>query len=140
MEEKDMRHGLPDLSSEMELTTSLSSGKGGQHVNKTETRVELRFNVIHSCLLSDLQRETIIERLQSRISGEGYLRMYAQKHRSQLANRNDVIDRFYQLLAKTLKPRKKRIKTGVPGGQKLLRLDEKKSQSRKKELRRPPEW
>ncbi|MDY0342500.1 MAG: alternative ribosome rescue aminoacyl-tRNA hydrolase ArfB [Lentimicrobium sp.] len=139
MEEKDIRYGLPDFGSELELTTSLSSGKGGQHVNKTETRVELRFNVFHSNLLSEAQREQLINRLSNRISREGYLRMYAQKYRSQLANRNDVLDRFYQMLAKALKPKKPRIKIRVSPRQKAQRLDEKKSQSLKKELRKPPD-
>lgn len=140
MADKDIRCGLPDLGSELELTTSFSSGKGGQHVNKTETRVELRFNVFHSNILTETQREQLINRLSNRISREGYLRMYAQKYRSQLANRNDVIERFYLLLAKALKPEKPRIKINFSRSQKDQRLDEKKLHSLKKELRKPPEF
>ncbi|MDD3742629.1 MAG: alternative ribosome rescue aminoacyl-tRNA hydrolase ArfB [Lentimicrobiaceae bacterium] len=139
MEKSDNRYGLPDLGSELELTTSLSSGRGGQHINKTETRVELHFDVLNSRLLSDSQREQILVALSKRISKKGFLRMYAQKHRSQPANREDVISRFYQLLAKALECKKPRIKTQLPGAEKTRRLDNKKLQSVKKQLRKPPE-
>lgn len=139
MEEKDKRYGLPDLSSEIEFSTSRSSGKGGQHVNTTETRVEIHFNIASSQLLTDEQKEVLLQKLGHRLSSEGKLRMYSQKSRSQTSNKEDVIERFYALIAKSLRPVKKRIPTRVGRAKKEARLDEKKAISQKKELRKPPE-
>ena len=139
MEEKDIRNGLPDLSTEIEFITSRSSGKGGQHVNTTETRVEIHFNIASSQLLTDAQKEILLQKLGHRLSTEGKLRMYSQKSRSQSTNKEDVIKRFYALIAKSLKPTKKRIATRPGRAQKEARLGEKKAVSQKKELRKPPE-
>ncbi len=130
--------GLPELEQELEFKTSRSSGKGGQHVNKTETRVEIHFRIPESVLLDDGQKAVLQEKLGHRLSEEGVLRMYSQKSRSQLANRDDVVRRFYELIAKSLKPVKKRIKTMPGKSQKEARLAEKKASSRKKELRKNP--
>ncbi|KAF5064398.1 Peptidyl-tRNA hydrolase ArfB [anaerobic digester metagenome] len=130
--------GLPELEQELEFKTSRSSGKGGQHVNKTETRVEIHFRIPDSALLDDGQKAVLQEKLGHRLSEEGVLRMYSQKSRSQLANRDDVVRRFYELIAKSLKPVKKRIKTMPGKSQKEARLAEKKASSRKKELRKNP--
>ena len=139
MEEKDTRNGLPDLSSEIEFITSRSSGKGGQHVNTTETRVEIHFNIASSQLLTDEQKEILVQKLGHRLSTEGKVRMYSQKSRSQASNKEDVIKRFYELIAKSLRPSKKRIATRPGRAQKEARLEEKKAVSQKKELRKPPE-
>ena len=139
MEEKNIRNGLPDLSSEIEFITSRSSGKGGQHVNTTETRVEIHFNIVSSQILTDEQKEILVQKLGHRLSSEGRLRMYSQKSRSQTSNKEDVITRFYALIAKSLRPSKKRIPTRPGKAQKESRLEEKKAISQKKELRKPPE-
>ena len=139
MEEKNIRNGLPDLSSEIEFITSRSSGKGGQHVNTTETRVEIHFNIVSSQILTDEQKEILVQKLGHRLSSEGRLRMYSQKSRSQASNKEDVITRFYALIAKSLRPSKKRIPTRPGKAQKESRLEEKKAISQKKELRKPPE-
>ena len=139
MEEKDTRYGLPDLSSEIEFGTSRSSGKGGQHVNTTETRVEIHFNIASSQLLTDDQKDILLQKLGHRLSSEGKLRMYSQKSRSQAANKEDVTKRFYALIAKSLRPSKKRIPTRPGKAQKESRLEEKKAVSQKKELRKPPD-
>ncbi|MEA5110944.1 Peptidyl-tRNA hydrolase ArfB [bioreactor metagenome] len=130
--------GLPELEQELEFKTSRSSGKGGQHVNKTETRVEIHFRIPESVLLDDGQKAVLLEKLGHRLSEEGVLRMYSQKSRSQLANRDDVVRRFYELIAKSLKPVKRRIKTMPGKSQKEARLADKKASSRKKELRKNP--
>ena len=139
MEEKETRNGLPDLTSEIEISTSRSSGKGGQHVNTTETRVEIHFNIAASQILMEEQKEILLQKLGHRLSSEGRLRMYSQKSRSQATNKEDVIARFYALIAKSLRPSKKRIPTRPGRAQKESRLDEKKATSQKKELRKPPE-
>jgi ribosome-associated protein len=93
------------------VSTSRSSGPGGQHVNKTETKVELRFHIESSKLLTDEEKELVKEKLKRRINEEGYLIVHAQEHRSQLMNRQLAEKRFYQYLVQSLKKRKKRIAT-----------------------------
>lgn len=131
--------GLPELEDELIFGTSRSSGKGGQHVNTTETRVELHFNIPDSRMLTTDQKTVLLERLGHRLSGEGKLRMYSQKTRSQSTNKEDVLKRFYELIAKSLRPVKARIIKSKPGrAQKEARLAGKKVISQKKELRKPP--
>lgn len=130
---------LPELERELEFITSRSSGKGGQHVNTTETRVEIHFNIASSQLLSDEQKDILLLKLGHRLSLEGSLRMYSQKSRSQATNKEDVVKRFYALIAKSLKPSKKRIPTRPGKAQKESRLEDKKAVSQKKELRKSPD-
>jgi len=132
------RFGLPDLEKEIEFSTSKSSGKGGQHVNTTETRVELRFNIPSSTMLTEEQKLILLLKLQSRLSTSGSLRMYSQKERSQSANKEDVLQRFYVLIAKSLIPKKKRIPVKPGRAAKETRIRDKKAVSQRKELRKPP--
>ncbi len=123
---------------EISLSFSRSSGPGGQNVNKLNTRVTLRFDVIGSPSLTDDQRERILERLPTRISREGILRVVSQKHRTQKMNREAATERFAELLREALvriPPRKKR---GVPAGVKRKRLEDKRRRSRLKADRTRP--
>jgi ribosome-associated protein len=138
MSELSELFGLPELEEELIFGTSRSSGKGGQHVNTTETRVELHFNIPDSRMLSSDQKTVLLERLGHRLSGEGKLRMYSQKTRSQSTNKEDVLKRFYELIAKSLRPVKSRIKSKPGRAQKEARLAGKKAISQRKELRKPP--
>lgn len=85
----------PDLNSEIVFTTSPSSGPGGQHVNKTETRVELRFNINDSMLLDEDEKKLIYERIAHRINNKGDIIITCQKHRSQIKNKQEVLQKFY---------------------------------------------
>lgn len=125
-----------DFSSELHFKTSRSGGKGGQHVNKTESRVELFFNVQNSQILTEEQKQLIFERMGNRITQEGYLHLAVDADRSQLKNKKTVIEKFYQLLEQALKPRKKRVATKPSKAKKEKRLIGKKKQSEKKSLRR----
>ncbi len=93
--------------------TSRSSGPGGQNVNKTETKVELRFNVDNSALLSDEEKELIKYRLKQRINADGYLQIIVQESRSQLTNKQLAEEHFYEILFKALKKHTVR-KAGKP--------------------------
>lgn len=121
---------------EFEFITSRSSGKGGQHVNKTNTKVELRFNISKSELLNDEEKKLIQKNLSSRISNDGILQIVSQKTRSQLKNKKDCIDKFYELLEKALTIQKKRKKTKRSLKSILKRLENKKKQSDKKDSRK----
>ena len=102
---------LPDLSAEFQFATSRSSGPGGQNVNKVNSKVELRFDIAHSEILATEQKEILLQKLTSKITSDGILSVVSQRDRSQLANKEDVISKFYALLARALKPQKPRKKT-----------------------------
>jgi len=114
---------------ELRFTASLSSGPGGQNVNKVNTRVTLWFDVSNSPSLSQEEKELIMSRLGSRISKDGVLRVISQQTRSQMANREVAVERFVELLRTALKETKVRKKTGLSKGAKLRRLEEKRQRS-----------
>jgi ribosome-associated protein len=102
---------IPDLSSEFQFLTSRSSGPGGQNVNKVNSKVELRFDVQNSQLFTDEQKEILLSKLASKISSDGILSIVSQIDRSQLANKEDAIRKFYLLITKSLQPVKRRKRT-----------------------------
>ncbi|HDR68262.1 MAG TPA: aminoacyl-tRNA hydrolase [Bacteroidaceae bacterium] len=124
-----------DLLKEVRFKTTRSSGPGGQHVNKTESRVELHWNVEESLTLNENERELIKSRLKKRISEKGEIILASEKYRSQLKNREDVSARFIELINRSLKPAKKRKPTRPTGISKERRLREKKQRGELKRLR-----
>jgi len=96
---------------EVEFRTSRSSGPGGQHVNKTESRVELLWSPQDSDCLSEAQKMMIMSRLSSRITDDGVLIMVSEKYRSQYRNKAEVKERFLDLVIASLVPVKKRRPT-----------------------------
>ncbi len=124
--------------SEVQYRFVRSSGPGGQHVNKTETRVELLFDVAHSPSLDDVQRQRVLSRLKNLIDQDGVLHLTAQSERSQLRNREIVTLRFQEVLAAALRTPKKRRPTRPSAASKARRLDSKKRRGQIKQLRRPP--
>lgn len=121
---------IPD--SEITFNTSRSSGPGGQNVNKVDTRVTLLFDMEGSPSLSQKQKDLLRARLAGRINKEGVLRVVSQRHRTQSANREAVVDRFARLLREALTPDKERIPVRVPLGEKERRLEEKRHRKRVK--------
>lgn len=120
---------------ELSFRTSRSSGAGGQHVNKTSSRVEINWNIDESRVLSEEQRELLKTRLSSRISEEGAVRVVASDSRSQLRNRETAERRLGELIARALTIRKKRKPTRRPRAANEVRLTEKKKHSDKKRNR-----
>ena len=123
---------------ELKFEFARSSGPGGQNVNKVETKVRLLFDVAASPALSETQRARLMERLATRISKEGLLRVSSQRHRSREANRKATIERFVELVAAALESDEPRVPTRVPKRVKKRRLESKRQRSQKKALRARP--
>ncbi|MBP8000745.1 MAG: aminoacyl-tRNA hydrolase [Chloroflexi bacterium] len=96
---------------ELNFRFAASSGPGGQHVNKAETKVVVLFDVAHSPSLSEWQRGRILTQLASRLDKDGILAVTSQIHRSQHQNRAEALQRLQTLLAEALKVQKKRHPT-----------------------------
>ncbi|MBX7205974.1 MAG: aminoacyl-tRNA hydrolase [Bacteroidia bacterium] len=101
----------PFLDSEFSVKTSRSSGKGGQHVNKTSTKVLLGFSVHDSLLLTADEKTILLEKLAHKLTNNGLLQVVAQAERSQLGNREIAVKKMYALLNKCFVVRKKRKAT-----------------------------
>lgn len=128
--------GDRDFSKEFSFSASRSSGPGGQHVNKVSTKMELRFHVLNSTLLSPEEKELILEKLAKRINQDGELILVSQSERTQLKNKERVTEKFYEILEKALTPRKKRRPTKPSAEAKEKRLEEKRLQAEKKRRRK----
>jgi ribosome-associated protein len=115
---------------------SRSSGPGGQHVQKTSTRVELLFDVANSPSLAGIQRMQIQERLAAHIDSTGVLHLVAQSERSQLRNREEVLGRFQVMVRAALKRRKIRRPTHPTAASIERRLRAKRQRSGVKGMRR----
>jgi ribosome-associated protein len=118
-----MRRGFEG---ELHYTSSRSGGPGGQNVNKVNTKVELRFNVELSSLLSDFEKELVFNKLQNRITKDGEMVLVCQSERTQLMNKKAVTEKFYEIISKALTVQKKRRSTGATYASKLKRLERKK--------------
>jgi ribosome-associated protein len=128
---------IPD--GELGFRYSRSSGPGGQNVNKVATKVTLLFAVADSATLSEHQKAVIAERLANRIAKDGVLHLSSERHRTRSANQRDAVERFAELVARALRPRKRRRATGVPEASKRRRLEAKRQHAERKRLRsRPP--
>jgi ribosome-associated protein len=122
--------------SELRFRFSRSGGKGGQNVNKVETKVELLFDIRNSTVLTASQKEIIIERLPSYTDHAGIIHLEVQESRSQWQNQGIAIRRLAELLLKALRPMKKRVKTKLSKAGKEKRLQQKKHRSEIKRMRK----
>jgi ribosome-associated protein len=126
---------IPDLSAEFQFLTSRSSGPGGQNVNKVNSKVELRFDIQNSDLLSEDQKNILLVKLASKITSEGILSVVSQRDRSQLSNKEDAIEKLYLLIAKALTPVKPRKNTRPTKGSVERRLATKRIKAEIKQNR-----
>lgn len=131
-----MTNIIPD--EELIIDFARSGGPGGQNVNKVESKVILRWNIERSKAFSDAQKKMIRELLANRINKHGELILSSTEERSQLRNKEKVILKINDLVGGAIIPPKVRRKTKPSRASKMKRLDEKKRQSQKKALRKPP--
>lgn len=124
---------------ELTLSYARSGGPGGQHVNKTATKVHLRWSIRTSEALTDLDRVWLLERLASRLTAEGELLVTAETHRDQRRNVDVALEKLAATVRDALRRPKKRKKTRPSRAARQRRLDAKKRLSaQKQERRRPP--
>jgi ribosome-associated protein len=126
---------IPELEREFVFQTSRSSGPGGQNVNKVNSRVELRFDIPGSELLTAEQKEMLQRKLASRLTSAGVLIVSSQESRSQADNRDRAVQKLYTQLARALMPVKKRKPTRPTRASEEKRLQRKKRQAEKKAQR-----
>ena len=127
---------MKTLMKEVKFRTSRSSGAGGQHVNKVETKIELLFDVTNSTILTDEQKEQVMNALKNRINKNGILVLSSQASRSQLLNRNKVIKKFERLLEQVFAPKAKRKGPTALVANPRKRLKQKRQHSEKKQNRK----
>ena len=124
--------------SELQFKATRSSGAGGQHVNKTSSKIELSFNLENSNSLNDNDKELLKAKLSSKLTKENILILFCEETRSQHRNKEIAIKRFLALLKTNLIRPKKRRKTKPSKGTLKKRVETKKRTSVKKALRKKP--
>lgn len=123
---------------ELNFKAVRSSGPGGQHANKTATRVELSFDIQNSEALDEDEKNRLFRKLSNRINNEGILKMASEVSRSQHSNKEIVIQNFINELKEALKKPKKRKKTKPTKASKIKRLKQKKRKAEIKANRKDP--
>ncbi len=132
----DVAVGVRIAASELDVQAITGSGPGGQHVNRSATRIALRWNVLRSRSVSDEQRSQIQTSLSTRIDSDGWIRIVSGDFRSQHQNRKAARERLAKLLARALIVPRKRLATRPTKASVERRLNDKQKHSEKKRMRR----
>jgi ribosome-associated protein len=130
-----IKNGLTIPEHELVIATSRSGGSGGQHVNKTETRITVRWNIKSSSALTDEQKNYLLEKLQSQLTDDGDIVVHNSESRSQQQNKKNALNNLAAIIRNGLHVPKKRIATKVSKTLKEARLKSKAHRGKIKEMR-----
>ena len=130
-----VKNGIIIPEHEIEITSSRSGGAGGQHVNKTSTKITVRWNVKNTAVLNEVQKQRVLEKLAAQLTAEGDLIIHSSTTRSQEQNRKMALVRLGQIVSKALHVPKKRMATRVSKGAQEARLEEKSHRGMIKKMR-----
>lgn len=120
-----LKNGIIIPDNELEITASRAGGPGGQHVNKTSSRITIRWNVKNTHALSDEQKQRVLEKVQTQLTTEGDLVIHSSTARSQQQNKDIALKKLALIITKALHIPKKRMKTRVSATAKERRLQAK---------------
>lgn len=130
-----IKQGITIPEHELEITASRSGGAGGQHVNKTDTKITIRWNIKNSNALTEEQKQLILEKLASRITEDGDLIVHNSESRSQHQNKKNALNNLAAIIRGALHVLKKRIASKIPKALKEARLKNKSHRSEIKKMR-----
>jgi len=133
-----IQDGIVIPASELWFTASRSGGPGGQHVNRTSSKVTLHWDVLHTSVFGDVERARVMGRLRRRINQDGILQLSEESERSQRQNLENARMRLVVLVKDALRVPKQRVPTRPRPAAKRRRVDEKRKKSAIKKLRRSP--
>ncbi len=135
MEDVRIKDGIVIPKEELEITASRAGGPGGQHVNKSNTRITVRWNVRNTYALTEMQKQRVEDKFASVITDDGDIIIHSASSRSQLQNKEDALKRLADKVRKALYVPKKRMKTRVSKAKKEVRLQAKAHRSQVKKMR-----
>jgi ribosome-associated protein len=126
------------LDTEFHFKASRSSGAGGQNVNKVSTKMELRFSITESKILTEEEKRILLGKLSAKLNQDNELIVVSQVERTQLKNKKLCIEKFYRIISKALKPKRNRVPTQPSEESIEKRMESKRQLSEKKVLRQKP--
>ncbi len=130
-----VKNGITIPEHELEISASRSGGAGGQHVNKTSTRITIRWNVKQTAALTEEQKARVLLHLAARLTSDGDLIIHNSQSRSQQQNKEQALANLAQIIRKALYVPKKRMQTRIPKEAKKARIESKRRHGEIKKMR-----